>query len=191
VITRYRLGKQTSKVLPALCLMLVGCVPATGTYYRVSSSEGITRGYCSDIGPPVSLELKRGDAVIVIHDIRAPIKPYINQHWFSIDIFLHSKSDIVAVRWNQLRVLNYENGSELPVRIHVLSGKNPPGAGVPIQIQATLYGSIYSNYTIEYVFTGGISSRFYIEIPKMRVNGVDYPTLKVEYTKENGAFIRC
>jgi hypothetical protein len=190
MVTQIRTALASAS-LAASFLLLDGCVPAISTYYRVNSSEGTTRGYCTDVGPPVAVELKRGDVVVVIHDIRDPIKPYINQNWFSVDIFIHSKTDVVEFAPEKLMVFDDESGKALPVQVHVVTGRNLPGVGEKIQIESTLEGSKYDDYTIEYVFTGAISSKFHIQFPEMQVNHIAYPGLHVEYTKDSGVFVRC
>jgi hypothetical protein len=178
----------------AFCVVLAGCVPATGTYYRVSSPEGDVQGYCSDIGPPVALKLLRGDVFVVIHDI--PDKPIsaIGLQTFSIDVRIPSKTDVVKIAWNQLVATNDETGSSLPLEIRAAHGLNLPygeGGKEELQLDSPLPGDKYNDYSFEFVFTEKVSKKFKVHFPDMWVNDVLYRGVTIEYDQDNGTFLRC
>lgn len=178
-----------SLVLP-LFLLLGACVPATGSYYRITSSDGTTRGYCSDLGPPVAVQLKRGSVNVVVGDIRDPIKPYMSQKWFSVDIFT-SPNDTVEFLSDHLKVIDDADGNEVPVQVHLMTGANRPGAAQRIEVKSEFDGNEYNDYTIEYVFVGQLGHKFHIEFPEVQVNRVKYPGTHIEYAQDSGTFIRC
>lgn len=173
-------------------ITLTACVPASGAYYRLSSPEGIPQGYCSDVGPPVILKLKRDNVVIVIHDIRVDHLPSGSSYAFTLDAYLHSKVDIVRFAWNELVATDEVTDKQLPLMLHGVIGFDLPyGSHENLNPDVLLSGEKYNDYSIGFLFTHGVSRKMRIHFPDMWVNDVRYPGFDINYALDSGIFLRC
>lgn len=191
--TEFCFNKTTTFAFGSIFTILAGCVPATGFYYRVSSQVGTVQGYCSDLGPPVALKLKRGDVFVNIHDVH--VNPILEgRQAFSLDVHMPSKVDVVRFAWNQLAAIDDATGKTTPMQIHNVNALNLPYGRVTretFKSDSALYGQLYNDYSFEFQFKMGGARHFTIHFPDMWVNDVRYPGFDIDYELGHGIFLRC
>lgn len=184
----------SSFLLLSCTVLLSGCFPLMGHYYRASTLGGTAfQQDCGGrAGPKTNVEFKHGD-------VKFRVLPY--QHSSSLTLTVQfglNNNDRMLAQWNELKVVDAA-GNELPIE---LKGIHAHKAGIPITSSSnndlingnTLSGQDYSLYEVGVQFVSDAPDNFVLIIPSMTINGISYSDTKINFNRQFGwwtQFINC
>lgn len=170
------------------CISLFGCAIETGSYYRVSASQGRIGGdRAADINSPVAITFDRGPDVIVSVQSIQKLPPKFNLPVLTMTIGIHLRTT-VRMNWAELNAIDIATGRKLPLILIGAVKTEMTASGfknTPTPLSSSMNGS-GGEYFIQFEFVNGVSSKFDVTFPSLWVNGTLYPSLILHYEKTSG-----
>lgn len=172
------------------CISLFGCAIETGSYYRVSASQGRIGGdRAADINSPVAITFDRGpDVAVTVQSIRK-LPPKFSQPTLNIVVLIKRKTAI-QINWSELKAVAVTTGKQLPI-IFIGSSKAIMTASgfqnTPMPLSSSIDECVGGEYYyFGFEFINGVSAKFDVTFPSLWVNGTFYPSLVLHYEKTSG-----